>query len=130
MASRSRGFVPEVNPLWITIIASLLAVASARAADGPHINRAYPSALTPGEGVEVSFFGERLDRVTNLWTSFPCTFSQSKVSASEAVYGITVPSNVPVQIGVVRLAGTNAISDLHLLMIDDLPTIRKGNARK
>jgi hypothetical protein len=98
------------------------------AAEPPNIIRASPTALAPGRTTEITFFGERLGIISNLWTSFPCTWTSLKSSSTEASFQITVSSNVAVQIGAVRLVGTNVLSDLHLLMIDDLPTAKGESA--
>jgi len=100
------------------------------AAEAPRITRAVPTAAAPGEPVEITFAGERLDAMTGLWTSFPANAEKMKSSSSEAVFRLTVASNVPVQIGAIRLAGSNALSDLHLLAVDDLPSAPKTGAKK
>jgi len=99
------------------------------AAEPPHIIRASPTAVPPGNPTEITFFGERLGTLSNLWTSFPCTWTSLKSSSTQALFRLIVLSNAPVQIGAVRLFGTNALSDLHLVMLDDLPTAMKGESK-
>jgi hypothetical protein len=112
------------------VIASALVVLFAQAAEDPHIARSSPAAVRPGETVKITFSGTHLDGLTTLWTSFPATSEALKTSSAEAVFSVTVASNVPVQIGAVRLAGTNTLSNLHLVMVDDLPSRRKEEAKK
>src|SRR3954469_20379149 len=92
------------------------------AAESPRISRLSPTAIQPGKSIEVTFFGEHLAAATNLWTSFECASTLVKSSASELVFRLTAASNAPVQIGAVRLVGANVLSNLQLLMVDDLPT--------
>ena len=116
---------------WALSIAGLLlfSLESARGATG-EIIRSAPSAIGPGRTTEVAFAGDRMQGLTNSWTSFSCKSEFVKSSGKEAIFRLTVASNVPVQIGAVRLAGSNALSTLALLMVDDLPTFSKTNATK
>ena len=40
-------------------------------ADPPQINHMQPGAAIPGQTLNVTVFGQRLDQPTMLWTSFP-----------------------------------------------------------
>jgi len=96
----------------------------------PRINRTFPIALRPGTVTEITFFGEHLANLPAVWTSFPATAERIKSTASEAIFKISVETNVPVQLGGIRLVGTNSLSNLHLMLVDDLPTLRKESSRK
>src|SRR5262249_48588127 len=53
-----------------------------------------------------------------------------KSSSSEAVVRFTVDSNVPPQLGAVRLISTNGLSNLQFVLLDDLRSVAKHDARK
>ena len=90
----------------------------------------------PGKTTTVTFFGQHLEGATELWTSFPakvaCVSSdQTKNHGSgQTTFQLSVPENVPVGICAVQLATTNGISNLHLFMIDDLPSVSKSGTNK
>jgi hypothetical protein len=115
-----------VRTIFLTIFGLALSVSAA----APRITRNSPTAVMPGASIDVTFSGENLEPVTNLWSSFSCDYSKVKSSASEAVFRITVRSNILPQLALVRLASTNALSNLQLLLVDDLPSIPKRDARK
>ena len=93
----------------------------------PSLNHAIPSAVAPGKTTLITFFGENLNGATELWTSFQAKVTRvPTTNASESgksTFQIVVPKNVPIGIGAVRLATTNGVSNLALLMIDDLPGV-------
>ena len=105
-------------------------------AQGPVLHYTVPSAAVPGKTTTVTFFGENLSEATALWTSFPAKVT--RVSSSETndsdrgkiAFQISVPKDVPVGIGVAQLATTNGVSDLRLVMIDDLPSVPKAGTNK
>jgi len=108
----------------------MMEVGRAMGAAAGEIEWCSPLALTPGASTEITFHGDRLRGLTNFWSSFPCTVEFLKSSDKETVLRVTVRSNLPVQIGAVRLAGSNALSSLELLMVDDLPSVAKTNASR
>jgi len=105
-------------------------------AQGPALHYTVPSAAAPGKTTTVTFFGENLSEATALSTSFPAKVT--RVSSSETndsghgkvAFQISVPKDVPVGIGVAQLATTNGVSDLRLVMIDDLPSFPKAGTNK
>src|SRR5262249_1150531 len=72
----------------------------------------------------------------NLWTSFPASFiflprtNDASPDGKTVACKLTVPPEVQVGIGALRLATTNGVSSLHLLMIDDLPSITENGQNK
>jgi hypothetical protein len=89
------------------------------------LNYAIPSAVAPGKTTTVTFFGENLKDATELWTSFSAktalATTTNSAESGKVTFQITVPRDVPVGIGAVRLATTNGVSSLMLFMVDDLP---------
>lgn len=102
--------------LWA--IALALAQAHAQA---PKINSVEPAAVAPGKTTRLVLHGENVETNWTLWTSFP----------GEVVEGqITVPANTPVGIGAIRAVTAKGVSGLHLLLIDDLPTIKESSSNQ
>jgi hypothetical protein len=127
----SNASVQRIPGLRTSFFRFLFAVAACWGALGTsraEIARSTPLSVQPGQSVEVKFAGDQLDRFTNIWTAFPCRSELLKASPKEATFRLTLASNVLVQIAPVRLIGSNSLSDLHLIMVDDLPTAQKTNA--
>jgi hypothetical protein len=110
------------------LVGLVVAVARAAWAEPPEINRVLPAAAIPGRAVTMTFFGQRLDDPTGVWTNFPAKVQL--VSASDGrgtlpdqvTYEVTVPRQVEVGIGAVRMITRDGASNLRLLMLDDLPS--------
>ena len=120
-----------------TITGLILLLSACRGlAQSPTLNHAVPSAVAPGKTTTVTFHGENLSGATELWTSFSANVTRGLSSETngsarnQVAFQISVPKTVPVGIGAVRLATTNGVSDLHLLMIDDLPGVAKSGTNK
>lgn len=100
-----------------------LSLASAFA-QAPNPNHALPGAVAPGQSTELTFFGENLGGVTQLWTSFAASAELvSNPDASRAVFRVKVPRQTPPGIGAARLVTTNGVSGWRLVLVDDLPGI-------
>jgi hypothetical protein len=91
-------------------------------ADPPSIKYIVPSALAPGKTTEVTFVGRELGASRSLWMSFDAKAEMVSCAAERAVFKISLPPNTSTDLGAVRLAGSNGVSSLHLLMFDGLPT--------
>ena len=109
------------------VVVILLVGAVAQAA--PSINNASPGAVRPGVATDVTLTGGDLGGATTLWTSFPAKvelapgIDKNGQDKGKITYRITLEGNVPVGIGAVRIASPKGISDLFLLMVDDLPSV-------
>ncbi len=105
-----------------------VALARAAWAEPPAINRILPGAAIPGREVTMTFFGQRLEDPTGLWTSFPAKVQRvgadggTGASPGQVTYEITVPRQVEVGIGAVRVVTRDGASNLRLVMLDDLPS--------
>jgi len=115
---------------------ALLLLARQSYGQSPVINVVTPSAVAPGATNIIIFNGDNLSGVTELWTSFSAQAQHDSPSApgeKEANgirYRLSLAKDVPLGIGAVRLAATNGISNLQLLMIDNLPTIAESATNK
>ncbi len=103
-------------------------------AQSPVLNYALPSGAAPGKTTTITLFGDNLAGATELWTSFPGQTAldpdPAQGESSKPRYRLTVPSNVPVGIGAVRVSTTNGVSSLGLFMIDDLPSVVESGTNK
>jgi hypothetical protein len=88
-------------------------------AQEPKINFIEPSAIVPGKVTRIVLHGENIETNWSLWTSFPCEASGSNLTAT-----------APVGVGAVRAVTPKGVSSFHLLMIDDLPTVKESSSNQ
>lgn len=113
-------------------LAILLAFAPCARAQ-PQAGFVVPLGLNPGQTTELTVFGAGQGGGPALWTSFPATAELAKPAdadgkdAGAAVYRVTVPQEVPPQIGVVRVYSPYGVSaNVRAVLIDDLPTVMES----
>ena len=111
------------TPAALAYLCALLLACGNCFAGAPTIKYLIPSALAPGHSTEVTFFGSDLSGAATLWTSFDAKAENIRCAEDRAVFKVAVPRNYSAGLGAVRLAATNGISSLQLIMIDKLPTI-------
>jgi hypothetical protein len=108
--------------LSVILFTALLFVATSRA-QSPAVSRLSPGAVKPGTDTALICHGANLDGARALWTTFAATATPLRSDASQAVFQIAVPDGTPAGIHALRVISTNGVSSLHLLMVDDLPSI-------
>lgn len=111
----------------------LVALAASRAAaEPPTLSHTVPSAVRPGEVTEVAFLGTQLAGGVGVWTSFP---AQAELDPSDPEngkrgdrikYRVAVPAETPVGVAGIRIATTGGISNLRLVMVDDLASVEES----
>ena len=82
--------------------------------------------MQPGQTTRLVFTGKNLANAASLWTSFPsrtAPVSDDLAKGNRAAFDVTVPLDIPVQIGAVRLASPKGVGAFRLLMVDDLPNL-------
>ncbi len=104
-------------------LAGLLTARLAFAA-GPDIDSISPLAIHPGRATEITLSGSDLSDATQLWTSFPA----KSESLGDGRFRIT--ANAPLGIGALRVFGSNGVSNLSLIALDDLPTVAEAKTNK
>ena len=82
------------------------------------------------KSTELTFFGENLGGATELWTSFPSEAVLKSNDATKAIFELVLPKDTQPGIGALRLATTNGVSSLRLILIDDLPNTVKNGSNK
>src|SRR4051794_37006353 len=116
------------------LLSPALALAQRRPAPPPAPAAVYatPAAAAPGRTTEVTFHalnGAEFGDAAGVWTSFAANAVRSAAAGKggrdsrSVTYRLTVPADVPVGIGAVRVATTGGVSSLALVMIDDLPSV-------
>ncbi len=117
---------------------ALVVVLSARLAFGqpPTVSHAIPAGVQPGKSVDVVFHGANLAGATGLWTSFPASaaltpgLEKNGTEPASVSYRVTLGSDVPPGVAGVRVITPKGISNLRLLLIDDLPAVAKAGNNK
>ena len=93
----------------------------------PSLSYASPAAAHPGQTVELTLHGGKLDDPLQVWTSFPAKVEvlpgpkDAKDQANRKCK-VTLEGNVPVGIGGVIVGSPAGVSDVLLVMVDDLPS--------
>jgi Bacterial pre-peptidase C-terminal domain len=107
-------------------------MASQALPQSPVLSYLVPAAAPPGKTTDVTLFGNKLAGAVTLWTSFPArsllvSGDPDSEPAGKVVFRLSIPPEVQIGVGALRLVTSNGISSLQLLMIDDLPsTIKTG----
>ena len=101
----------------------------------PTIETVRPLAVQPGQTTRLVFTGKNLANAASLWASFPAeiqSVAADLAKGNRAVFDVTVPLDVPVQIGAVRLASPKGLGPFRMLMVDDLPNFTEvsGNVSR
>lgn len=115
----------------LQVLVGVLGCATGSAVWGqiPSINGVSPQAVVPGQTLAVKIRGGNLVGAGQVWSSFPAEatlaadVANNGKNAAEAVYSFKVPADAPVGVHGLRLANGTGISNLWLLMVDDLPSV-------
>lgn len=120
----------------LAALGSLVFAASQTAAQPPSVGFAHPAAVTPGKSTDVTFYGANLAGASSAWSDVGATIELSPdvesngTKPDQVVFRITVPEETSLQIGAARLVTSTGISNLRLLMVDDLPSVADNGANK
>ena len=94
---------------------------------GPFLERLSPPSLSRGKTNRLTFVGTELGRAMGLWTSLPPTSVEAALVESrrddQAVFEVKVAPDAPLGIYGLRLATSSGLSNVKLILIDDLPTV-------
>jgi hypothetical protein len=101
---------------WLGAQLSLLAA--------PDIESISPLGLRPGQSTPLTLSGSALSDATQLWTSFPASV--------ESLGGgrFRIVTDASVGIGAVRAFGSNGVSNLGFVLLDDLPGAAEWRTNK
>lgn len=106
----------------------VLAVLAQQAFAQPSVTHVSPSAVQPGQTIEVTLHGAKLDDPLQVWTSFPAKVEVVPGAADakdqkSRVCKVTLDAGVPVGIGGLVVGSPTGVSDVSLVVIDDLPSV-------
>lgn len=95
----------------------------------PYIEEVDPPVLRRGAVTRVTFRGEDLHQATGIWLSSPTGRATGFVELNlpeknETTVEITVPSDAPLGMHGLRLATRSGLSNVHIVLIDELPLTR------
>lgn len=104
-------------------------------ADPPELSHVVPSGVPPGSTVEMQLFGDHLASATSLWSnaSIPSQLMNSDMAEGKekvATFRVSVPSEQKVGVVACRIVSADGVSNLRLLLIDDLPADREQGTNK
>lgn len=103
--------------------------ASAAWAQIPAINATSPQAVAPGQTLPLKIRGGNLTGATQVWSSFPAETAlatdvpDNGKNAAEVTFSFKLPAEAPVGVHGIRIANPTGISNLWLVMVDDLPSV-------
>lgn len=94
----------------------------------PAMTHAVPAAARPGQTVDITLYGAKLDGALNIWCSFPAKIELVPVPVEQKdvasrVCKVTLDPQVPVGIGGILVANPSGTSDPLFLMVDDLASV-------
>ncbi|REK12893.1 MAG: hypothetical protein DWQ37_09700 [Planctomycetota bacterium] len=110
--------------------------ASLAAAQAPTLSHLVPAGIQPGQTVDVLFQGKDLVGPTGLWSTLPVEseltpgIEGNGTKADNVTYRLTLPPDVPPQVAGIRLATGKGVSNVRLILVDDLPAQTKAGNNK
>jgi hypothetical protein len=134
---QSSPSLPRVQ--WLLAILLLAPVAAANSvalAQAPSISHTIPSAVQTGQATDIVLLGGNLASPTGIWWSMPGEavltpgLDKNGTDAGQVSYRVAVPAAVPVGIYGVRLASGGGVSNLRLVMVDDLSSATDNGNNK
>jgi hypothetical protein len=120
------------RPFCCAVVVLSLQGASALG-DPPTLSHTLPLAVQPGSSTDVTLHGGALTGSTGVWTSFAANQSltpdvaENGTQPAQVSYRLDIPADTPVGIAGLRLGTTEGISNLLLIMVDDLPSVAENN---
>jgi hypothetical protein len=109
---------------WLELLFACLFLSSSTFAAAPVIDSISPLAVPPGSATEITLSGSDLSDAAQLWTSFPAKWE----SLGEGRFRIT--ADAPLGAGALRVFGSNGVSSLSFVALDDSPTIVESKTNK
>lgn len=94
----------------------------------PTLSAASPAAVAPGKTVELVISGQKLDDPLQIWTSFPAKLeleplAEPKPDQTQRKIKVTLEGSVPVGLAGMMVSTPGGVSDVLLLVVDDLPSV-------
>lgn len=134
--SRAPARPPAMMRFCLLALVCAAMPASWAVAEPPAVTLLSPAGLQPGKATDLVLHGAHLAGPTGLWTSFPATVEltpgvdKNGTLPNTVSYRLTLPSDCPLGVGALRLATGQGISNLRLILVDDLPAVAKAGGNK
>ncbi len=99
----------------------------------PSITALWPLGLQPGQSCKLVVRGANLGDARRLWTSVAAEAAldpESTNDAGSATFVLTVPETATPGVAALRVATTRGVSNLVLLLVDDLPGVAKRGGNR
>lgn len=115
-------------PYSRTIVFLFVVLAAAQLHAQPSVSYTVPGAVQPGQTIELTLHGAKLDDPLRVWTSFPATVEvvpaeAGKKDLTSRICKITLDATVPVGVAGLVVGNATGTSDVAYLSIDDLTTV-------
>jgi hypothetical protein len=115
-------------PYSRTIVFSLVVLAATVVHAQPAVSHTVPSAVQPGQTIEVTLHGAKLDDPLRVWTSFPAKVEIVPAEAGKKdlkirTCKITLDATTPVGTGGLVVGNAAGTSDVAYISVDDLATV-------
>lgn len=126
-AARQRGPAVAGRCCCAALIAILTVTETSRAA-APSIDSVTVERSSGGKSAKLIVAGSDLDSVTALWTSLGVIQPAGEVAEKRAIFRL---ASAPLAgVFAVRVFASNGVSEPHLFMIDDLPSVAESETNK
>ncbi len=122
---------PIIAALFVGLSTGSLALGQA-----PTLSHLLPAGVRPGQATDVVFHGGNLAGPTGVWTSFPSAaeltpgVQTNGTEAGHVSYRLAVPADTPLGVAGIRVTTGNGVSNVRLILVDDLPAVVKAGANK
>jgi hypothetical protein len=122
--------------LFIAALIVGMLPASWALAQAPTLSHLLPAGVQPGKATDVVFHGGNLAGPTILWTSFPSSaeltpdLEKNGTEAGSVSYRLNIPAETPLGVAGIRVVTGHGVSNLRLLLVDDLPAVAKSGKNK
>ena len=131
---RLRRFSPRTRLVWLVcvLIWASSPSSSLQAFDAPFVEQIDPPVLRRGATTRVTIRGSDAGQAAGAWLSVP-TKSPASVKVlpggtdREVSLDVQMPSDAPLGMHGLRLATRSGLSNVHIVLIDELPITRVGN---
>lgn len=94
-------------------------------AAAPNLTHLTPAAIAPGKSSALTFSGDNLEGIVDVWTSFACDVTIPNQAVAKPVEFRTSPE-VGTGLGALRLVTTNGLSALQFVLVDPIPSIESA----
>jgi hypothetical protein len=125
-----------MKPLLRAALSLVLLPLSLAAGQPPSIGFTLPGGIQPGKPVDVVLHGANLASPTGVWSDLPLTseltpgLEGNGTQPATVSYRFTIPADTPPGVAGIRVATGQGISNLRLILVDDLPSVTDNSNNK